>query len=99
MVIVLLICLVLIIALLPVIIMRKVKEINLSKKREAFYSKCRNIRTGMTKSDVISILGNNYTFNSDLNGEYCRWIEKIAEIELACEISFKDDCVVTIEMK
>ena len=96
---ILLICLALIIALLPVIIIRKVREKSDNKKREEFYNKCRTLKIGMLKNEVISILGNNYTFNCDFEGEYYCWVKEVSGKELACVVTFKNESVVKIEME
>ena len=94
---ILIICIALIIALLPIIIMRKVKESRENKQREDFYNKCRSLKIGMSKNDVISILGTNYTFNSNLDGECYCWIKKVVTNELVCVVTFQNETVVSIE--
>ena len=93
------ICLALIIALLPVLIMRKVKESRESQQKEDFYNNCRRLRVGMDKNEVISLLGNDYRFNRDLHTESYCWVKKFNEKEHSCVVTFKDECIVQIEMK
>ena len=95
--IILMICIALIIALLPIVIMRKVKESRENKQREDFYNKCRSLKIGMPKNEVISILGTNYTFNSNLDGECYCWIKKVSTNELVCVVTFQNETVVSIE--
>ena len=99
MVAIVLICLALIIALLPIVMMRKVKESLENKQREDFYNKCRILKMDMSKNEVISILGNNYTFNCDIDGEYYCWVKKVSTNELACIVTFKNEHIVKIEME
>ena len=95
----LIICIALIIALLPIVIMRKIKESNFDKKREEFYTKCRSLTSYMTKNEVISIMGDDYTFSFDLNGEHLCWSIKDPKNEIACVVTFVDGLVVRVEMK
>jgi hypothetical protein len=76
----------LIVALVPVIIARKIAN----AKMEKFHDKCSLIQIGMTKSEVIYILGNKYSFTHWANQEDCRWEGRFPEAKttIICSVTF-----------
>lgn len=101
MVVLLFICLVLIVALLPVVILRKIKESRANAQIENFYDRCRSLQIGMTKNEVIYMLGNRYRFNCNANVEYCYWTLSIPEknTEVSCLVTFVNGYVAKVELQ
>ena len=94
-------CIVLIVALLPVVIMSKAKETKENKQKETFYRNCRSLKIGMPKETVLFILGDNYSFNCDTENEYFCWTKKLSQQHetIVCVVTLKNEEVVKIEMK
>ena len=97
MVVLLFVCLAFLLALLPIIIMRKITESRANAKIEKFYDRCRLIQIGMTKADVIYLLGNRYSFTSYADEEDCVWELSLPEAKnrISCSVIFVNGYVVS----